>query len=515
MDKKLIWLIIGCVGILVVGVVLIGSLGGGLDRGVRERAEAELKNFSEAETQFASARKEVEDALVRYPLLFKVTETDQSYSTRFDAAAEGLQNAEPTRDKLQALLDENDKETRVEVGEAINELQVARLDASKEASEMQEDIRKLLEFQRELATKLPQLEADYEAIQQFDTSAIDELTERAVADWPEKQVDLNRRVGLFKISIKDASDRWTYTEAQRERAKKGEATGADVVALMKTATRIHQIRESLASAEIQMRELIDQLYWSWDKMLVDMEIQEGAEVGFRQKFQVVRTRVVIVPEGQEDEAEPTEMRRDDAMWKTVDKATYESMKDKLGMSVQHKPAGKFDHEATSLIQPPGYAHMCPVEQRRNHYGYWRQRGTVYHWYYYRPYYPMRTWLWGPTYIPVTGRTYNDYDAHRRSGRTYYGRDAAGRPLHGSSGSITKKTYASSRYVTTNGFRNTQYVKSGGTYRGSRYAKPAATARQTTTARSSGSRSGTTYRSSSYRSSSYSSRSGSRSSFGGK
>ena len=196
------------------------------------------------------------------------------------------------------------------------------------------------------------------------------------------------------------------------------------------------------------------------------------------------------------------MVQDNPVWQIVDKRTYESMKDKLGMSVQHKPAGKFNHEATSLVQPPGYAYMCSPSQRRNHYGYWRPYGGYFLWHYYRPYYPMRGWLWGRRYTPVRDTMYNSYDANRRSGRTYFGSDDHGRRLYGSNGTVTKRNYASSSYVSTGGFKNTQYVKSGGTYRGSRYVQ--------TSPRASTSRS-----SSSYRTSSYSRRSGSRSGFGGK
>jgi hypothetical protein len=254
-------------------------------------------------------------------------------------------------------------------------------------------------------------------------------------------------------------------------------------------------------AEKQMSELIGQLYWSWDKILVDMEVQEGELVTFRQKFQTTRTRALILPEGKEDEAEDAAIIKDDAIWQMVDKTTYDSMKNHLGMSVQHKPAGKFDHEATSLVQPPGYAQMCPVSERRNHYGYWRSYGGGYHWLYYRPYYSMRRHYWGSNYSPVTNTMYDSYDSHRRSGQTYFGSDSVGRPLYGSQGSVTKRHHAASQFVSKDGFKNTQYAKSGGTYRGSRFARAAATS----TSRSS----------SSYRSSSYSRSSGSRSSFGGK
>ncbi len=506
MDSKLIGFLVGLVALLVAGILFIGFLAGGLGSELKARASAEIKNFADAEIQFSAARKEIDSAVADNPALFAAEQTGQSWNEQLETAGKDIRKVAAARDKLTALLEANKKDTASQVEDQIQALARARQSALAKAAEIQQTVRKLTDFQKELASKLPELQADYDAVQSINLAPVEALVEKAIVDWPEKAVDLNRRLALFLSDERSAETLWKQTEEPRQRARAGEPTGKDVVALLTVATRLHKTRGSLQSSEKQMTALIDQLYWVWDKIIVDMEIQEGQLVTFRQKFQTTRTRVVILPEGKEDEAEAAKLVQSEPAWQTVDKRVYESMKDKLGMSVQHKPAGKFDHEATSLVQPPGYAYIAPVQQHRNHYGYWRHHGGYYHWYYYRPYYRMRSHHWGSSYSPITGPMYDSYDSNRRSGQTYYGSNSLGAPLYGSNGSVTKQNYSSSRFVSSNGFKNTQYAKSGGTYRGSRYAPKASASSSRST---SASRSSSSYRSSSSRSS------GSRSSFGGK
>ena len=509
MDRRVVYCLAGCFGVLVIGVILIGMLASGLGTEVKAVGAAELENFDSAVAQFEANQQAVEKAMSDDPTLFESEDMGVRWKDRFAAAASELEKVSSSRTKLAQMLEEDDRGQREEVNAEIQTLNLARSRASAEAAEMRAAVDKLLNFKQELVTKLPTLESDLQAIQSTDLKPVEVTINKAGLDWPEKDTELKRHMYLYAIAKKDAEHLWNSSQESLGRARAGSASGKDVVQLIGLATRLHDMRQSLAGADKATRELVDQLYWSWDKILTDMEIQEGELVTFRQQFQTTRIRAVMREEGQAEEGDPVEVVQDVPVWQTVDKSTYESMKEKLGMTVQHKPAGKFDREATSLIQPAGYAQICSVEERRNHYGYWRPYGGYYHWYYYRPYYPMRRWLWGNDYTPVSSRMYNDYDVAQRSGRTYYGKDATGAALYGSNGTVTKQKYRTSKYVSTSGFKSTNYVKTGGTYRGSRYAqRTSSTSSRTSSSRTSSSRT-SSYRSSSSRSS------GSRSSFGGK
>ena len=159
-------------GVLLIAILLIGLLGGGLDKVVKARAQAELDNFAEATTQLADARKEIEQALTREPTLFESEQVDRPWKTRLDAADEKMKQAAATGEKLSELLAKNDGDDTEEVEASILTIRSARLEASSDAEQMRSLARKLQEFKKQLADKLPQLEKNYEAIQSYDVSKL-------------------------------------------------------------------------------------------------------------------------------------------------------------------------------------------------------------------------------------------------------------------------------------------------------------------------------------------------------
>lgn len=477
-QRRVLLLLLGCMSVLIVIVLLVVILGGGLDRQIKAQATAELRNLTSARTNFDSARQDVETALADQPLLFENEAED--WRQRLQKSAESLDAASKTQKQLEALLAENDNEKREQVVIAIQKLAAAWVGALAEASQMQEEAKNLIEFKKDLPQRLPKIEKDLKAIQSQDLTAIRTLVEKASTDWPQKKNDLERRLKQYAEYQTEA------IKGQKSIAAARDGTGKhDIRGLMQLANRIDHMLTELSSAEKQMSGLIDQLDWSWDRILADMEIQEGSLVTFRQKFLTHRIRA-LVPEGKKAEVKTTEET------KTVTKSTYDSMKKNLGMVVEHKPAGKYDHESTKAVQPVGYAYMAPVAQKTNRYGHWeRQSGGSSFWVFYGQYSLMRNVLGmgSSRYAPVTSSMYRDYGSNTRSGRAYYGRDNFGRNRYGSNGTVTKKSYASSKYVSTGGFKNSQYVKSRGTYRGSQYARRSTSSRSRSSFRSSSSRSG--------------------------
>jgi hypothetical protein len=211
-----------------------------------------------------------------------------------------------------------------------------------------------------------------------------------------------------------------------------------------------------------------------------MEVREGSVVTFHHQIRKVTTPYVAVsPEvaEAEEKAEKAAVGSGDAgarteeTWVKVDKSRYLSMEKNLGMTIEHKPAGKYDSEATKTVQAAGYAYMSSPEEGRNRYGYWRHSGGSSFWVFYGQYAFMRSMFWGPSYYPIGYGHYRGYRGAYSAGRTWYGRDSSrgGGALYGSQGTRTKTTYANSKYRRSNGYKSTQFVKSGGTYRGSRYA----------------------------------------------
>ena len=488
MDRRTLTYLAGGIVALLLIVLIVALAGGGLDKALRVRAEVEIQNFDRERKQVAASKKEVDKALEAEPALFKDQGYDTRWPDRFAVIEKRLNTATQNRDLIRSLVAENDEEKSGQVEEAIEKLAATRLAAMAEAADMQETAEQLLEFKRNLGQHINRMESNYQAVKSSDLSNLEMIVPKASSDWPEKKDDLKRRLSVLTDAVKGAEQAWESSREAREAAANNKASSGHLTKLIKTVNQLGTYRAALDHSENDLPKLIDQLYWSWDKILVDMEIREGQEVTFYHKYKIIKTRA------QAPEGEPAEQKISEQHPQVISKSTFESMKQNLGMAVEHKPAGKYDHEAERNIQPPGYAYMCPPSQHRNRYGYWDRRDGSSFWVFYGQYALMRHLFWGPRYRHMTFGDYGGYYRSRQAGRTYYGRDEMGRQRYGSNGTVTRTNYSSSKYARTDGFRNSQYVKSKGKYRGTRYE----TQRARTT-RSSGERSYRTRRSTGSRS----------------
>lgn len=424
-----------------------------------KNAEQEIAEYENASEKLPGIRQVVEKALTEHPDVFEPRGHDKAWPERFDKAATDLEAGREIADGLQTLLKDKSPESQPKVVETTHQLAGLRVAAMTDATRMQEEAEHLVKFKQELTRRLAEIETTTQSIETIDLTGLTTLVSKAGLDWPAKKADLDGRLKRYT----DAKSRATTLGT----AVKEKGADGNLQQLMSATQQLGQTRKMLTDARKQLPGLVDQLYWSWDRMLVDMEIQEGATVTFRQKFKTVKVRA-LVPEGEEAQT------KDSEEWQTVSKSVWESMKGNLGMVVAHKAAGKYDHEATQLVQPAGYAYMCPPQQVRNHYGYWERRNDGHHfWRFYGQYAFMRSMMrmGGHGISPISGLMWNNYHSHRQSGRTWYGRDELGRNRYGSDGLVTRQSFSGSMFVATNGFKSTQYVKSGGSYRGSRYATP--------------------------------------------
>jgi len=163
----------------------------------------------------------------------------------------------------------------------------------------------------------------------------------------------------------------------------------------------------------------------------------------------------------------------DDRWVEVSPATYQAMRNDLGMAIEHKPAGKYDSEADHVAQPAGFAYVAPNGQS-NQYGYWDHSGGESFWVFYGQYALMRDLLFNHSYRPLGRYEFEDYRSYQSTGRTYYGRDeAAGTPKYGSQGTATADRYSGSSYAKSGGFKDSKYASKSGNYRNSRFATPGA------------------------------------------
>ena len=493
MERKPLYYLLASLACIVLLVMLIG--GNGLGGETAALLEVESQAYPAARAELQKKQEFVAGALSKDPDFF--AREAAGWKLRLAKDQKQMEAAGGILKAAQSLAKEQGGEARASIEQKLLQVRAARTAALADAGEIAGRIEKLLALRKNHAALLEQARADHEALQGGDTAALKAKVRRAERDWPAKKSDLEERLQQIEKIRRDGENAWQTLQAQNALPPEK----IDFFAMATAGEMLHQSLIDFSHSREHLDELVDQLYISWEKVLVDMAVEENEEVRFLHKIQT--TRIRVPGSGEEAVAEPLPPIE---AWQPVSRAEYEKHKNDLGMALAVKPAGKYDEEAeSSAAEPPGYAYIAPPEQGSNQYGHWvrDQRGGSF-WEFYGKYAFLQTLFWGPSYRPIYAGDYRSYRRHRDSGRPYYGTTGGGQPRYGSSSASTRQRYGSSKYVRTDGFRGSRYEQSGGKYRGSKYETPAARSRGRTrsaASRQSSRRSSQGYRSSSRRRSS--------------
>lgn len=458
--RTIAYLIVGVVVLMVI-IAIIGSIQSPLPVATMVQANHAIKQYESLLSDIKQTAGEFNQGLKKHPELFQALGYDTQWPKQISSLTQRAQSVNTTRQSLDAMLQENDGEKHRQVVQTIRDLSQSTATLKSQAQSLKKQCKEVLNFKASLAKSLDQMQTQHAAIQARDLSTVKAAVQKAGVNWPGKKADLDQRLVVLQEAVDQASRAWQSTQPARQAVENGEVTDQHVAAAYQAHRQMAAAGETIDAGMKTIPELAEQLNWSWDKLLVDMEIREGQVVEFFQEYETAKT-YALAEQGQKAKQQTQRER------KSVSKAVYESMKKNLGMVVEHKDAGQYDHEAKRSVQPPGYAYMASPQQGRNRYGYWDHRpGGGSFWVFYGQYALMRDLFWGSGYRP-SAMDYGHYDQSRRAGRTYYGRDDRGQPLYGSRGGVTQTKYKNSKYVRTGGFRSSQYIRSGGSYRGSRY-----------------------------------------------
>jgi hypothetical protein len=442
--------------VLGTGLVVVPFLGlDGLGRDLRKQISSERAAFSQTERRIKDAQDAVAHDLSAEPDLFKGIPASQHWQTDLATASNALKAS--GMDELAALDKQNHRQDRDRAAALLSRERSIRALASDQATKIQKEADHWVELKKQLPETMARMERDYQMVRSFDAGPVTAELQKAQSDWPDKRADLQSRFDN-EIRQRQAADEalWNDTAAARKQAASGNLVGLDTAALITAADKIHTDSALLPQKRTEIEGLIGQLNTSWDKVLVDMDKSRGT---YREQVRTVSTP----KDGQ------TTSKED---WVDVSEAKYDAQKNNLGMSIEHKPLGKYDVEADRVAQPAGFAYMAPPGER-NQYGYWEQRsGGQSFWVWYGQYALMRDLLFNHHYYPLPSYDYYEYRDYRTRGQTYYGRDESGSGArYGTQGSTTAERYSGSHYAQSGGFKNSQYASKSGNYRDSQYATP--------------------------------------------
>jgi hypothetical protein len=444
-------------------VVLFAGLDN-LPRNVRAQVDAERTALASAQKQVAAAADQVNRDVRANPDLFQNIAASQQWPAQLSQSEAQLTTAAGTMAELTRLEKQNRRQDRQRVEALLATERSARGTAVAQATTIQHDADRWVDFKQHLPGELQQMSADYQAVHNFNLAPVTAVVQKAETDWPAKKPDLDARLASLNGVISTADSNWqASTEARREAAA-GDFAHLNFIQLSTAKSSLDSAAAQLPRQAADLQALTGQLYYSWDKILVDMEQRgHGGNRSWDQKIRTIKTQVPSA-------AAAAGTTTSEEQWVDVTKAKYDAMRNDLGMAIAHKPAGEYDSQSDSVPQPAGFAYMAPPGQS-NQYGHWEHRDGRDFWVFYGQYALMRDLLFNHYYRPIDRYDWDGYRSSRQSGHTYYGRDegVAGAPKYGTQGSTTQDRYAGSSYARSGGFRDSEYARKSGSYRNSPFA----------------------------------------------
>jgi len=448
-------------------VVLFAGLDN-LPRSERAQIESERAALAAAGKQAAAAKDEVTREVQENADLFRTVTASRQWPDQLAQSAGLLVSAQRDMDELNKLEKSNRRQDAERVRHLLAEESGFRTSANTQFTAVQKDAAHWVEMKRQLPSELAGMDRDYQAIHAFDLAPVSAAVAKAETDWPDKKTDLDTRLTALRGEVTAADTQWQSSAEARKAAAAGDFAHLDFGGLISAQQSLKTSAADVPQKAAEIQALSGQLYDSWDKVLVDMEVRgHGTARAWDQKIRTVRTHL-------SDASAKTGVTSSDEQWVDVSESTYKAMQPDLGMAIAHKPAGKYDVEAERVPQPAGFAYMAPPSQGSNQYGYWEHRDGQSFWVFYGQYALLRDLLFNHYYRPLDRYEWEGYRSSQQSGHTYYGRDeAGGAPKYGTGGAATQERYSGSTFARGGGFRDSQYASKSGSYRNSPYAAPGA------------------------------------------
>src|ERR1039458_8990542 len=283
---------------VVLTVLIVVVLFAGLDalpRGVRAQIDGDRAALASAQTQLRSAQDEVNRESQAQPDLFRAVSTTGHWTDHFGEAAGWLQYAARDMEDLGRIEKQNRRQDRQTAERLLSHEHDLRAKAVAEASGVQKEAAQWGDWKRQLPQTVEGMERDHQAIHAFDLAPVAATVQKAETDWPEKKADLDSRLAALHGAATQSDGLWQSTDAARRQVAAGNYAGVDFAALLGAADSLKTNASALPQRTAELNSLSGQLYDSWDKLLVDMEVRGiGNAREYDQQIRTVRTRLTDV-----------------------------------------------------------------------------------------------------------------------------------------------------------------------------------------------------------------------------
>ncbi|HMD70657.1 MAG TPA: hypothetical protein VKF41_04905, partial [Bryobacteraceae bacterium] len=256
-------------------VLIVVVLFAGLDalpREVRAQIDGDRAALASAQTQVQSAQDEVTRESQAQPDLFRAVSATGHWSDHFGEAAGFLQYAARDMDELGRLEKQNRRQDRQQAERLLSHERDLRAKALAEASGVQKEAAQWGDWKRQLPQTVAGMDRDQKAIHAVDLAPVTAAVQKAETDWPEKKADLDARLAALRGAAAQSDSVWQATDAARRQVAAGNYTGLDFAVLLGAADSLKTSAATLPQKTAELQSLSGQLYDSWDKLLVDMEV---------------------------------------------------------------------------------------------------------------------------------------------------------------------------------------------------------------------------------------------------
>ena len=401
---------LGITAIMIIVLMAIVATAGldNLPRPLRRSVAAAGSHLTADRAAFNQNREFVDRTLRDEPALFQNKAV--VWRQHLDKDRSELDAAAATLVTLQQLAKANRRADRDKVQHALAEFDTERQDPVRDVAAIRTEADRWLNYKHQLPSRIEAMRASYDALKAFDLDAATAPVHKAMVDWPDKRADLQTRLDGLKDLQSQGDKIWESTARIRTAAAANTLADSDYSTFFTDADRLDQLARQVKDGAGALNTLAGQLYTSWDKLLADVERDDG----YREKLRIVRTRY---PDATLTHGETS----NEEQWRTIDSAEYRDAERKVGMAIEHKSAGKYDNESERTAQPAAYAYVAPPGQS-NAYGSWT--GGVWHW---LPEYLILSHLLHSSRPAITSGDFDAYQNARRRGEIFYGRNDEYRP----------------------------------------------------------------------------------------
>jgi hypothetical protein len=418
-----------------------------LPAGLLTQIQQEKSLLDSAKTTIAADRATVSQQASADPEIFAVDGFNAAWPNSLNTAGAALSEADRYAARLDALRQRNRKSTAPEVEDLLRRERERIGFALDGAGHILTEARNRADLKTHFPQRLDQIESNAKALESANLSEVTAKVRKAELDWPSRKDDLETRLNALLTAQKQAAA-WEKEAESLKSKTAAQLTGKDYADALQAEESLDKFHGATPGQSLANQS--HQLYVSWDNVLEDLDKDHDS---YRERVKHIAT-TVPAPGAKGETSSSTE-------WQDVQPQQWHLVENDLGMTIAHKPFGKFDNEADLTPEPPGYAYIASPQEGRNQYGYWDRSGGNSIWHWLPEYLILSSLLNNHSYQPVNSYEWGHYYEAQRSGQTWFGRSESGAPIYGSHGTFTQQHYANSRYVQSGGFSASKYVGGNG------------------------------------------------------